>query len=386
MSDHTAHPTIVVMAYSRPHALSRLLQSLAKAHYPSEVGLLFVVDAGGAHSEAVRKLATDFEWPYGCKTLIFHQVPLGLFQNFLFCGDLTAKYGSIVLLEDDLYLSPHFYSYVLQMAALEAELGDRVAGVSLSGPWFNGFTHYPFTPLSDGADTYYMQVAWYHGQLYSAAQWARFRAWYAQGGDRGIKRPLHELFDDFPQTDWFPVKTKYLVATKRYYLFPRVAYATNFGDAGTHLQGTRFFQTPLQMGMRHLEVHRFDDALAVYDSFQELLPERLMKLTNQLAGEKFSVDLNGTKTLGNIPTDYVLTIQPSSNPLFQFADVMHPLEINVIEGIVGDQISFAQKADLQRGWPARASTDWRLYNHHSRGRRLGNRTRIKRLFGRVLNR
>ena len=88
MSHAASNPAIVVMAYNRPQALSRLLRSLAKADYPTDVELVFVVDTGGEHSETVRRLVTDFDWPFGCKTLIFHQAPLGLFQNFLFCGDL----------------------------------------------------------------------------------------------------------------------------------------------------------------------------------------------------------------------------------------------------------------------------------------------------------
>jgi len=102
-------PTIVVVAYNRPIALQRLLESLTAAVYPNAVNLVVSVDYGGDSS--VTEIAISFIWTYGNKRVILRDQNLGLHKHILACGQLSDEYGSIVLLEDDLYVSSAFYEY-----------------------------------------------------------------------------------------------------------------------------------------------------------------------------------------------------------------------------------------------------------------------------------
>ncbi len=97
-------------------------------------------------------------------------------QHFFACGDLTQRYEAIVYLEDDLTVSPVFYAYAAQALSFYQQ-DDRVAGCSLFGLWFNGYTQQPFVPLPDGSDAFFVQVPYTQGLAFTAAQWARFEAW-----------------------------------------------------------------------------------------------------------------------------------------------------------------------------------------------------------------
>ena len=187
---------------------------------------------------------------------------------------------------------------------------------------------------------------------------------------------MHELFHTFPTTDWFPLKTKYLVQTDRFYVFPRESLSTNFGDSGTHVRGTSFFQVPLQTRRSSFRFQPLAEAVAVYDSFQEMLPERVNRLTDRFAAYDFTVDLHGTRSLANIPTKFVLTTQEVRQPLATFGLEMRPFLANVIHNQPGIGISFGRTADLDQSWQARLRAQSRRHAYFSR-RHVGLRQRLK---------
>ncbi len=369
------NPTIVVTAYNRPYALQRLLSSLREASYPPQVRLVIAIDAGGENTAVVRQLAAAFEWPHGEKRLILHQENQGLIGSVFFGGGLSQEYGAIILLEDDLVVSPVFYHYASQ--ALDFYTDDpRIAGISLNALWFNGYTHFPFIPYLDESDVFFMQVAWFQGQAYTARQWADFIAWREGDNDLPLA-PLHESFTQFPDTDWFPLKTRYLAQTKRFYVFPRQSLTTNFGDIGTHFhQATHFFQAPLQTKQRQYRLKPLADSVAVYDSFQEMLPDRLNRLTDRFSGYDYAVDLNGTKSRQNLPTEYVLTSQRCRQPLFTFGQVMRPLAANAAAGVPGTGLYFGQTADLNTSRLAVLDQQRRLFDYYQRGDSPGLKKRL----------
>ncbi|MBK8429884.1 MAG: glycosyltransferase [Chloroflexi bacterium] len=346
-----SHPPIAIPAYNRPEALARLLASLAAAEYPAaNIPLIVAIDAGGARGTAVREVAARFHWPHGPYEIIHHPTNVGLIGNVFFCGRLALQHGAVILLEDDLVVSRAFYDYALQArAAYSAD--ERIAGCSLNALWFHGTTHHPFVPYPDANDVFFMQVAWFQGQLYTAAQWAAFEAWLARG-DTAVSPTdgLHELFGRFPPTDWFPIKMKYLVQTERFYTFPRTSFTTNFGDVGTHFaQPTRWFQVPLQHFARPWRMGGLDEAIAVYDSFQELLPSRLQPLTGRWAEYAPELDLYGSKSPANLRRPYVLTTKPCRRPLAQFGLQMWPLEANLEAAVPGHEISLCHRDEVEHG-------------------------------------
>lgn len=377
-------PAIVIPAFSRPLALERLLASLLQAHYPEPVPLVLSIDRAAedaseqrkADNAAVRQLAQAFVWPHGPKEVIEHADHLGLIGNVFYCGALSQQYEAVILLEDDLYVSQAFYRYAVQAVDFYRD-DPRIAGISLNALWFNGYTHQPFIPYLDDSDLFFLPIAWYQGQVYTADQWAAFAEWYATADHRITPAdPLHELFGRFPSTDWFPIKTKYLVNSGRYYAFPRESLTTNFGEVGTHFRRpTTFFQVPLQHYRQQFRFLPLDESIAVYDTFYEMLPDRLNRLTNLFHGKAYDVDLHATKSAAQLQSEYVLTTRPGRNPLFRFGQVMRPIEANIVANVPGDEIVFCRREDVDMSKLETMTAQQRNHEYAYRYRPFGRRWR-----------
>ncbi len=119
---------IVVVAFNRVSSLKRILASLQKSLYPNPVKLIICIDGGGA--EQLIDLATQFEWEHGEKEVICQPENIGLRAHILKSGKLALQYDGIVLLEDDLYVSPYFYKFML--AAQTHYIDEKsISGVAL---------------------------------------------------------------------------------------------------------------------------------------------------------------------------------------------------------------------------------------------------------------
>ncbi len=380
------NPAIVINAYNRPDSLARLLQSIRSAQYPAGVEIPLVISLDDAcRNPEVEAVARQFPWPNGPKKILRHEARLGLLEHFYACGDLTQQYQAIVYLEDDLFVSPVFYAYASQaLAFYQAEA--RIAGISLYSLWFNGYTRQPFVPYLDEGDIFFIQVPYTQGEAFTAAQWARFRSWKSEHpGSETAPAPMHESWSHFQPDEWFPDWARYLVDTQRFFVYPRASLCTGFGDAGNHFSTvTSFFQVPLQHEKLIYPMKPLDDSLAVYDSFFEILPERLNRLTNTFHGHPFTVDLYATRSKDNISSEYVLTTRECRNPLFTFGKCMWPLEANVAQNIGGEGICFCRKEDLAWGWQAELKTWVSNRSYFSRNQIPGLRDWIKMKLGRML--
>jgi len=80
----------------------------------------------------------------------------------------------------------------------------------------------------------------------------------------------------------------------------KVSLSTGCGDAGTHFNRTvTFFQAALQRSKQTYTFKNLDDSVCVYDSFFEILPDRLNRLNERLSAYNYDVDLYATKTERN---------------------------------------------------------------------------------------
>jgi hypothetical protein len=381
----TVWPAIVVNAYNRPAALARLLNSLQQAVYPAgaRVPLIISIDRGG--DAEVQRLAENFAWPHGPKDVIAQAEHLGLVEHFFACGELTRRYAAIIYLEDDLTVSQVFYAYAAQVLSFY-QPDDRVAGCSLFGLWFNGYTQQPFVPLPDGSDAFFVQVPYTQGLAFTAEQWRRFAAWRRSPRSSAAPTvPLHEAWGQFDREDWFPLLARFVITTDRYFVFPRVSQATGWGDAGTHFaQASRFFQVPLQRGKQTYDLNPLADAVAVYDSFFELQPGRLNRLTDQLHRYDYTLDLYGTKSRANVRTEYVLTSRPCHRPIASFGKTAWPIEMNVIERVSGSEISLCRSADVHWDRTAQLRLWLSNYEYFARGRLPRLTTVLKLIIARLL--
>ena len=120
---------IVIVGYNRLDSIVRLLNSLLNAeYYDMDVPLVISIDA--SNNEDLYTYARTFVWPFGEKHVIIHKKRLGLREHIFSCGDLTEYFKGIILLEDDIYVSAHFYKYALEACNYYDE-DDKVACIAL---------------------------------------------------------------------------------------------------------------------------------------------------------------------------------------------------------------------------------------------------------------
>jgi len=340
-------PVIVVVAYNRATSLQRLLDSLSKANYPSNGEVALVISIDKSDNDAVAEVAEKIVWNYGEKILLIRQQRLGLKKHVLLCGDLTEQYGSIIMLEDDLCVSPYFYHYT-ENALIYYKNDNKIAGISLYNYRINETAQRPFEPVHDGTDVYFLQLPSSWGQAWDRAQWEEFRAWYDHG-DSHIEASdgLPANVMSWPKTSWKKDFVKYMVAKNKYFVYPRISLTTNFGDIGTHgRQKNNNVQVSLLLLKMDYRFYPIHSSLSIYDAHMEILPDILSKFNKKLASFDYEVDLYGTKKIEKISKEYALTSKNCAECLLSFSGDMKPHETCIKYDIHGDQFKLCRVSSL----------------------------------------
>ena len=96
-----SEPAIIVPAYRRLDALSRLLNSINRAHFPDD-GVRLIISLDGGATDAVVDRARNFNFNGGSAEVIERAEQLGLREHILWCGNQAREHGSVIILEDDL--------------------------------------------------------------------------------------------------------------------------------------------------------------------------------------------------------------------------------------------------------------------------------------------
>ena len=101
---------IIAIAYNRPQGLFRLLNSLNAAHYPDkDVTLIISIDK--SDTDTVERAADAFVWNHGTKRVKKHNENLGLHKHIMSQGEELDRYDAIIVLENDIVVSPAFYTF-----------------------------------------------------------------------------------------------------------------------------------------------------------------------------------------------------------------------------------------------------------------------------------
>ncbi len=350
---------VVVLAYNRPHTFSRLLRSLSRADFPLGREPVLMLSLEADADPAVLRLAREYEWP-GAKEVVVHDHHKGLRDHVIWCGDQTDRFDAVIVLEDDLVVSPFFHSYAVSayQAYEGSDAANEVASYSLYSFLFNDVADLPFTPVHDGNDSYFIQTCSSWGQMWSARQWKRFRAWYDENKDLPVTEDdgLPQLMVRWADTSWKKYFNKYMLAEKLFSVVPRVSLSTNFADPGTHkARQTNVSQVPLLLGEKRWSFPTLAQSIAVYDIFYEPDLERLATDIGGVPVQAIDCDLYGTKPLGMAGKEYRLSTRDfAGTPLASFGDRMTPPVLNVLYGVPGDAIrlgdtrTFGDKLDYLR--------------------------------------
>ncbi|HDZ57877.1 MAG TPA: glycosyl transferase family 2 [Pseudomonas xinjiangensis] len=351
-------PTIIVIGYNRPKSLNRLLGSLRKAHYPpGNVRLVISLDNSG--NPEPRDVATDFDWPFGEKRIIAHETRLGLRNHVLSCGDLTEEYGDVVVLEDDLFVSPYFYEYTSRALNFYSD-DPEIAGISLYSQQFSQTANLPFTPVDNGnSDVYFMQLAASWGQAWSRSHWVGFRHWIEQhGADISGVDDIPADIRNWPESSWLKLHNAYIISLNKYFVYPYRSLSTNFGDPGQHFNiASSRFQVAIQQQSIDYQFAALQNGLAIYDAFCELLPSSLKKQNEKLNGYDFIVNLYGCK---DCRSGLQLT-RTTQKGLLNFSLSMKPMELSVMHDLEGEGIALIDTADVNSASLRASRTEYDMY-------------------------
>lgn len=322
---------IVVVGYNRINSISRLMKSLVEAEYSSEdVPLVISIDCSG--NQDLYRYVRDFSWPYGEKYVNIHETRLGLKNHIFQCADLTEYFKAIILLEDDLLLSPSFYNYAIKAVEKYGD-DDRIAEIALYKNDDNGYAGFAFEPMQNGSDVFLWQDVCTSGEVLTHSMWSKFRKWQEETCTDGIIQNA-----DMPVQikgwgrAWSKPYNAYVVSNSLHIVFPYIAVSTNFGDAGEHSDtSTILTQVGLMYGSRDYIMRDVSDLVSydLYTCNEDLykwLDLRRDELCLDIYGQ--GRDLNGRRYL----------LSPKTLPykiVRSFGLTMRPIEMNVKYGIEG---------------------------------------------------
>ena len=353
-------PVIVVVAFNRPKSLQRLLRFLAEARYPDkDVTLIISIDKG--KNQNVLDIANAFIWEHGNKIVDYQKENLKLRKHILKCGNWSKEYGSVIVLEDDLIVSPYFYLYAMQTLEFSATK-SYIGGISLYNHRWNVNVSEPFEISDDCYDTWYFQFASSWGEAWTYEQWKDFKKWYIINEDKDLhSSSMPEFVANWSKSSWLKYFIKYLIENDKYFIYPKKSLTSNFSDAGTHVNSDNTnYQVAFDECERIYKIPELEESKCVYDAFFEY---QRMEEIEGMDKTELTVDLYGSKR-GICATRYLI-----SRNIYNYAVVksygcsMRPHEANIKYNISGKDFflydTSIQKKNLYRFDRKRKS----IYNH-----------------------
>lgn len=330
---------IIVIAYNRPKALKRLLDSVKSAVYPNDpVSLVISIDK--SNNKEVTALAKEFDWQHGNKELIFHEKKLGLIKHVFYCAGLTNNYDNVILLEDDLIVSPYFYLFS-EKASEYFQHEEKVAGISLYNYCISESSLLSFMPIDDGSDVYFMQYPSSWGLCLNKKNWHLFLKSYVDG-DLSDDTDDPPFVKSWPDNSWKRFMIRYLIYHQKFFVFPRLSLTSNFSKQGTNTPvDLNIFQVPLQMSHRDWHFVNTEDSKSIYDCCFEMTPGCFNKFVPAFSSYNYIVDLQGVRDLKKTQATHTVTTRKTKSPLMSFGSQMKPLVFNIINNIQGDDIHFS---------------------------------------------
>ena len=277
----------------------------------------------------------EFKWPYGEKYVNIQQERLGLKNHIYQCGDLTKHFRGVILLEDDLYVSPFFYEYVEATLNKYGENPD-IAEISLYKNETNGYVGLPFENMQTGSDVFLMQDVSTWGQCWTEQMWTKFVEWRDSHTEEDVySAEMPDRIKKWTRA-WSKYYNAYVVLTGKYVVYPNVSLTTNFSDAGEHgdtnnsIVQTNLLQEHFTYRLPNI------DRLVRYDIF---FNNESLYMWLDMRREDLCIDLYGFR--GNSYNKrFILTTKKLPFSVIKtYALNMRPIELNVKYDICGNGIS-----------------------------------------------
>lgn len=320
---------IVVVGYSRMDGIVRLLNSLISAHYTvDDIPLVISVDASG--NKQLYDYVNQFQWNHGDKYVNIERNLLGLKKHIFQCASLSKYFKAVVILEDDIVVSPYFYDYCISSLEIYGN-DERIAGISLYQEETNGYVGFPFQSVENGSDSYAVQAVSSWGEMWNERMWNSFDDWLSEWDQDFEPIDMMSCIKNWTRA-WSRYMYAYIILNDKYFIYPYVSLTTNFNDVGGEHGGgnSSIVQVSLLQGSKKYYFLPFDD-LIKYDVYCNNLniPKWL-----GIDSSKIDVDLYGMRESYN--KEYVLTTIKLPYKVKQsFALNMRPIELNVKYNIQG---------------------------------------------------
>ncbi len=339
---------IVVVAFNRVNSLKRLLESLNNIKIPNEkkVTLYISIDKAKNESEKNRQVieyAKEFEWKFGEKIVDVKKENMGLRKHIIQCGNLTEKYENIIVLEDDIVVSPLIYKYAEQVIEFYKNDSD-IAGFGLYSFQRNPLNSLPFLPINNGTDIYFMQYACSWGQLWTKDRWKDFYKWYIENENRDFSEYMEipNNLKQWGENSWLKYHIIYTILNNKYFVYPQFGLTTNFSEAGTHNDTSSIVYQCYTLSYDNNDNIKFrftsvSEACNVYDAyFENVKLKSLLKSKN-----KIIADFYGEKKEEYIKkqTNLLLTTNKYNYKILKsYSLQMYPYEQNLLNNIEGTDI------------------------------------------------
>lgn len=337
---------VVVLGFNRPLSLKRLLASLESIESVACKADLVVSIDGGGDSECAL-VASGVQWSHGRSEVVVHESRMGLKTHVETATDRVKDYDAVIVLEDDLSVSPWMLHYCLEAFSSYDE-SDEIAQISLYSHHINEFSGFPFRPVAYEFDSWFARVPSSWGQMYTRRQWARYRSWQEQQSSSAELGQIPPSVYQWKHS-WKRSFFEYVSSGGLWTVYPYHSLTTNHGDVGAnYLEGTQDLQVPLEMTRREYHFGNSRATNARYDEWFEVLPDTLG--LNLPPGEELAVDLAGLKPINRQSAGYMLSSRPCAVSLARYSCGLVPLELNIRLGRHPEEgrcISLGRIADFQ---------------------------------------
>lgn len=319
---------ILIIGYNRLDSIKRVLKSVKAAnYYGDKIDLIISIDYSGLND--VQDYVKSIEWEHGDKVLRFFEERQGLKKHILSCGEFLKEYDCLAVLEDDVIVSPSFYSYMKESVAFY-ENDEKIAGISLYSYEFNMNSKLPFVPEKSNYDVYFLQYAQSWGQIWMKKSFLKFLDW-VENNNFEFTNTTPQFVNSWPdKSSWLKLHIKYCVDNDLYFVYPYKSYSTCFSDPGEHveykstLQQVSFLRENSSSSFNFIELNK---ASIKYDVFFERIIDK----------DDLLIDIYGTKTDLYNGYKYVLTTNQLDYKIIdRYSLDMRPHELNYIMNIKGE--------------------------------------------------
>ena len=326
---------ITVIAYNRKESLKRLLQTLSAAHFGEDkVPLYISVDK--SDTDEVEKFADSYVWRFGEKRVVKHASNMGLRRHILSQGLLLDRHDAIIVLEDALTVAPDFWNYAKQTVGKYKD-DNQVAGISLYSYGVTNYSRVPFSPIHDGNDVYFMNIAMSWGQVWMKRQWKEFYEWYEANTIFNDAPYLPESLYLWGEKSWLRYHTRFCMENDKYFVYPYVSYSTNIAEVGTHMEvNDNIYQVPLLKGrISDLRLPNPNGNATLYNGFYE--NKSLYKAIG-LSEKECCLDLMGLNNNRAKKRFWLTTKHLGYEIVKRYGCMFRPIEENVLSEVVGNDI------------------------------------------------